>query len=76
MADPVFFLHHTQLDRLWWKWQQADMNYRLTEYMGRAEWNSDKGASLDDVIFVGDLAPETTVSEMMDTESGQLCYSY
>jgi tyrosinase len=22
-ADPVFWMHHCNIDRLWWQWQQA-----------------------------------------------------
>ncbi|KAH8700891.1 hypothetical protein BGW36DRAFT_357530 [Talaromyces proteolyticus] len=25
-ADPVFFLHYAQIDRLWWKWQIKEQN--------------------------------------------------
>ncbi|KAL1859478.1 hypothetical protein Daus18300_009623 [Diaporthe australafricana] len=27
-AEPLFFLHHTNLDRLWWNWQQASPDDR------------------------------------------------
>lgn len=27
-AEPLFFLHHTNLDRLWWNWQQASPDNR------------------------------------------------
>lgn len=33
-SDPVFFLHHANIDRLWWQWQQAHPNAKpanLTE---------------------------------------------
>ncbi|KAE8210488.1 hypothetical protein CF326_g10025 [Tilletia indica] len=26
--DPVFWLHHTNLDRLWWYWQNGDTTGR------------------------------------------------
>jgi tyrosinase len=32
-ADPIFFLHHAWLDRLWWQWQSRDPA-RLTEIGG------------------------------------------
>jgi tyrosinase len=32
-ADPLFFLHHTNLDRLWWNWQLQNST-RLTEIGG------------------------------------------
>lgn len=28
IGDPLFFLHHTNLDRLWWDWQQVDPDAR------------------------------------------------
>jgi tyrosinase len=75
-ADPVFFLHHTQLDRLWWKWQQENPRQRLMEYNGKAEFGMDREASLDDLMLMGGLAPDLKVFEFMDTESNSLCYKY
>ncbi|KAI1847550.1 hypothetical protein JX266_006402 [Neoarthrinium moseri] len=33
-TDPIFFLHHANLDRLWWNWQLEDLDTRLTEIGG------------------------------------------
>lgn len=33
-GDPIFFLHHTYLDKLWWEWQSQDLSQRLTEIGG------------------------------------------
>lgn len=33
-GDPVFFLHHANLDRLFWKWQEANLTARLTDVSG------------------------------------------
>ena len=76
-VDPLFFLHHTQLDRLWWKWQQADLAKRLNDYTGRAVFNAtNKAAGLGDLLLYGDLGPSVKVSEIMDTMAGPLCYAY
>ncbi|KAG8163087.1 hypothetical protein KVR01_007565 [Diaporthe batatas] len=32
-ADPLFFMHHTNLDRIWWEWQSKD-DARLTDMGG------------------------------------------
>lgn len=32
-GDPLFYLHHTNLDRLWWNWQAANAS-RLSEMSG------------------------------------------
>ena len=75
-ADPIFFLHHTQLDRLWWIWQQRDPTNRMYQYRGKASYYSNATASLDDIIPMGGLAPNVSVSEIMDTRSGILYYAY
>ncbi|KAL4880306.1 hypothetical protein BJY04DRAFT_219301 [Aspergillus karnatakaensis] len=33
-GDPIFYLHHAYLDRLWWQWQQADQARRLYDIGG------------------------------------------
>ncbi|ETS75571.1 hypothetical protein PFICI_12515 [Pestalotiopsis fici W106-1] len=33
-GDPLFFLHHSFIDLLWWRWQSADLDTRLTEISG------------------------------------------
>ena len=74
--DPVFFLHHTQLDRMWWRWQHLDHGARAGEYLGKAATKSSSVAALLDSLPMGGLAPAVTVAEIMDTESGPLCYRY
>ncbi|KAI8289636.1 Tyrosinase ustQ [Colletotrichum sp. SAR11_57] len=49
-GDPLFFLHHTNLDRIWWQWQ-AQNESRLTDIGGNnvAEgffWSSVQPSSL------------------------------
>lgn len=76
LSDPVFFLHHTALDRMWWMWQQIDPSQRLMDYGGKAGANSTERASLTDLLQVSGLAPAVKVSEVMSTESMLLCYRY
>lgn len=33
-GDPIFYLHHTYLDKVWWQWQTKDLSTRLTEVTG------------------------------------------
>lgn len=74
--DPVFFLHHTQLDRLWWTWQTRDPEPRMWQYRGRAGNYSSETASLDDILPMGGLAPDIPVSDIIKTEGDTLCYRY
>ncbi|KAL8831722.1 MAG: hypothetical protein Q9191_000693 [Dirinaria sp. TL-2023a] len=75
-SDPVFFLHHTQLDRLWWTWQRSDPQARMMQYRGLAAKNSTENAALDDIVPMGGLAPDIKVSDIIRTDTERLCYIY
>jgi tyrosinase len=77
--EPLFFLHHPQIDALWWRWQQQNPATRLTEFAGNR--NSPTGgpagnATLDDVLLMNGIAPDITVREIMDTSDPRWCYKY
>lgn len=77
--EPLFFLHHAQVDRLWTLWQKANPQKRNTEYVGNLPGADDtKGpfdASLDDMLPpFGNLIDPVPVRDVMDTEAGDLCY--
>ncbi|KAL9106901.1 MAG: hypothetical protein Q9227_008149 [Pyrenula ochraceoflavens] len=74
--DPVFFLHHTQLDRLWYQWQQTSLQKRLKDYAGASSQGSKTPASVSDLLEMGNLAPSVPVRDIMDTRDGVLCYEY
>ncbi|EWG41477.1 hypothetical protein FVEG_03589 [Fusarium verticillioides 7600] len=80
--DPVFYLHHAQVDRLWWLWQQQDIQGKTKTYQGpkqntRVHANESlSGSSLDDIISLGNLSEPVRVYEVMATESEVLCYRY
>ncbi|KAI9151401.1 Tyrosinase ustQ [Paramyrothecium foliicola] len=75
--DPIFFLHHTMVDRIWWQWQQESSS-RTFDYGGNIypEPQSGTGATLDDVMKMGNLAADRTVREFMDAGNAELCYTY
>lgn len=70
-GDPVFFLHHTNLDRLWWEWQSND-TARLTEMDGQSipsyahemqgEWLFPSAAEMD---YDGDPFNVTTLNHTL-----------
>ncbi|KAG4425556.1 hypothetical protein IFR04_001253 [Cadophora malorum] len=79
--DPIFFLHHTQVDRLWWLWQQQDPEKRNYEYSGIRTQDQFDGvtppeAELDDWLPMRGLAADLQVKDLMVTESELLCYTY
>ena len=74
MVDPVWFLHHAQLDRLWWIWQQRDLETRLTDYVGPVRNDTTAPASLSNILEFGGFVPDILVVDVMDTTSNTLCY--
>jgi tyrosinase len=74
-VDPAFFLHHAQLDRVWWRWQ-ATRPTRKMEYAGAVSHGSEKSAEVSDELDMGGLAPTIAVAEILDAASGLLCYTY
>ncbi|KAH8602301.1 hypothetical protein B0O99DRAFT_499777 [Bisporella sp. PMI_857] len=74
--DPVFYLHHTQLDRLWHRWQLVDSATRIARISGNATRNTTEEDMLARKLDVGDLAAPVRASEMLDTRRGRLCYIY
>jgi tyrosinase len=77
-GDPLFFLHHGNLDRIFWEWQQKDLKTRLNHVGGPVEPfdYSGKNVTLDFTINMGKLAGETTLKSLLDTQGEVLCYTY
>ena len=75
--DPIFFLHHGQIDRLWTLWQQKDLAVRGTAFGGpKTQGSASMDARLEDVMpFLG-LTTDVKVEEVMSTRSALLCYEY
>ena len=76
LKDPIFFLHHAQIDRIWWKWQQYGPPRRHNMYTGSFKPRSKEQASLDDIVSIRGLAPDVKVSDIVDVRSGIFCYTY
>ncbi|KAA8635524.1 hypothetical protein SMACR_09003 [Sordaria macrospora] len=75
--DPLFYVHHASLDRMWWRWQWENPEVRLAEYSGKHMFNSTPGeANLKDVLLYGGFTKDVLVERAMSTESGELCYQY
>lgn len=72
--DPIFFMHHGEIDRLWWLWQQEDTATRTYDFAG-LEWGG-ANATLNDVLPMLGLAPDRKVSDVMATNTSLLCYTY
>lgn len=76
--DPLFFLHHFNLDHGFWEWQNKDLPARFHQVGGPITPldYSGKNVTLDFKISIGKLAPNTTLESMLNTQGNTLCYSY
>jgi tyrosinase len=77
-GDPLFFLHHGNLDRVLWQWQQKDLATRLHQVGGPVEPfdYSGKTVTLDFTVNMGKLAGNATLEDLLNTQGGTLCYTY
>lgn len=74
--DPIFFLHHAQVDRLWYIWQKADPEKRMMAYAGGNGVPGGGAATLDDILPMAGLANDRVVRDLMSTVEGGFCYKY
>ena len=75
--DPIFYLHHANLDRIWWNWQQTEPNIRLYEVSGRSTITPPfQNITLDFGLEMGGFAPITPIRQVMDIHSEPMCYTY
>ncbi|QRV83597.1 tyrosinase [Ceratobasidium sp. AG-Ba] len=87
--DPMFFLHHANIDRIWWKWQWKNPITNLYAFQGGSNMTYSDPVysngyppwlSINDALPTDSLWPEdgtTTVLDMMNTlTNDDLCYIY
>ncbi|KAK6222866.1 hypothetical protein LQW54_000676 [Pestalotiopsis sp. IQ-011] len=85
-GDPLFYLHHANMDRLWYTWQLLDWQKRKSEiagpdtqfaypfdFFGEIPYTN---ITLDYEMDFSPLGPNRKVSEVMDPQAGPLCYLY
>ncbi|KAI1878068.1 hypothetical protein JX265_002436 [Neoarthrinium moseri] len=77
--DPAFWLHHAQLDRLWWIWQ-ALHPAEAGDIDGTITMNNNppsRLATIDDALDTKGLSPLVALKEVFNTlGEGPLCYIY
>ncbi|KAL2918406.1 hypothetical protein HK105_201806 [Polyrhizophydium stewartii] len=73
--DPIFFLHHANVDRLWWAWQNVN-DKSFNQYGGMRSATLDS-ASLTDHVFMWGLGQDFLVKDVLNTVGGgRFCYTY
>lgn len=80
--DPIFWLHHSNLDRAWWSWQTRDLEARIRDISGPLfpqDYHNKEGGNytVNSVIRVGITNPsEVQIADIMHIQQGPLCYTY
>ncbi|PPQ80872.1 hypothetical protein CVT25_001881 [Psilocybe cyanescens] len=64
-GEPLFFLHHANLDRIWWNWQVMDLDRRLIDMSGNIVSSNPHENSTQDM----DL--DTGTGEEQDDDDGE-----
>ncbi|RAH83161.1 tyrosinase central domain protein [Aspergillus japonicus CBS 114.51] len=78
-TDPVFFLHHAQVDHMWWTWQTMDLDtrrYALNGTMTLENVPPSRELTLEDLLTWGPLSQDRTTRSLMDIQAEPFCYRY
>ncbi|KAF4617957.1 hypothetical protein G7Y89_g15025 [Cudoniella acicularis] len=78
-GDPAFYLHHAQIDRTWWIWQNQDIANRQNAISGTITLNNSppsRNGTLNDTISLGVNAQDKEIWQLMSTIDGPFCYIY
>jgi tyrosinase len=78
--DPLFWMHHAGMDRLWALWQEQEPS-RLNSVSGsNGLIEVIRPFTLDTMVWMGFAAPDRPVRQLLDTQNrdgkGFLCYKY
>jgi tyrosinase len=81
-GDPAFWLHHGQIDRVWWIWQNLDPAKRTHVIAGTLTVNNtppSRNGTLDDIIDLEVNAAALKIKDVVSTVGiggGPQCYVY
>ncbi|KAF2429780.1 Di-copper centre-containing protein, partial [Tothia fuscella] len=80
LNDPLFWLHHTGMDRMWSLWQEVDPAKRAMDVGGPSGFFDLAPLKLETSVWVGVAGPDVPAGRVMDPlnrhGSGVLCYKY
>ncbi|KAJ2996118.1 hypothetical protein HDV02_000171 [Globomyces sp. JEL0801] len=73
--DPIFFMHHANIDRLWAVWQSQNPSVAFT-YFGNTNRDSDvQDAKTSDIMYFHGMIADKTVGSAIDLSSRCIEYS-
>lgn len=80
-GDPIFFLHHAQIDRIWYLWQNRNLTERQYAITGTGtmfNYPPSPLFRLNDTVSLEVLSPggPRPIREVLNTLGGPFCYKY
>lgn len=75
----MFWLHHGQIDRTWWVWQNQKPLDRLFQIAGTRtilNYPASPDASIEDLLDLHYTAPASAVKNHVSSVAGPYCYIY
>ncbi|KAJ3526902.1 hypothetical protein NMY22_g9986 [Coprinellus aureogranulatus] len=75
-ADPLFYMHHGGLDRVWWQWQEINRETHLYDISGPSTKFGSDNITLDFELDFPALGPNITVRDTMDSLLEPNCFTY
>jgi tyrosinase len=78
--DPLFWMHHTGMDRMWSLWQEQDPVNRAMDFGASTSFFDLAPLKPETSVEVGDMGPTLPAVQLMDPQNrdgrGILCYQY
>jgi len=86
--DPLFMMHHTMIDKIWYDWQHANPENFWSYFGGSVSSHSKPGLyaefptgappflNLGTSMPTDGILKNTTIFQVMDTKNERLCYVY
>lgn len=85
VPDPLFWLLHTQLDRIWAAWQAHDPRNRDAiaggvdqdlNHFDAHPLGTGTPVTADTIIYMAGIGPDAKIKDVFSTTGGYLCYDY
>lgn len=80
-GDPLFWLHHNNLERLFVSWQKKDLKRRLKDVSGPIyafDFANQRGGNvtLGFEVNLGPLGGSRSLGSLMEVGKKELCYEF
>ncbi|KAK6856634.1 hypothetical protein PG995_006821 [Apiospora arundinis] len=78
-GDPMFWLHHSQIDRTWWIWQNQKPLERVFQIAGTRtllNYPASRDANIEDPLNLYYTASASALKNHLSSVGGPYCYIY